>query len=158
MKRTCLGLDISSQSTGFATVSNGRWIRANGLYGLIKPTSTAGLGEKLSQFKKELEDVLDKTNPDVVVIEDIFSSRNIKTVKILARFSGVAIETVYAKLKKEPLIITTTSVRAFLKSGQKKEQAFDFIKKKYKLDWDFKTHNDITDAIALSLYGYKNFK
>ena len=154
-KNIFLGLDISSKSTGYAVVSNGKWKRAEKYFGLITPPEKILPGEKLTYFRKELIKVILKTTPTHIFIEDVFGGRNITTTKTLSRFAGVAIQSCFEIYGVEPTIINTSTVRSFLKSGQKKEEAFSFIVSKYKLDWGFNTHNDITDAIMLALYGYK---
>lgn len=80
----------------------------------------------------------------------------VSTLKLLARFSGVAIEISRRKINKNPMIVMTSQVRGFLKCGRSKEEAFSFICKKYKLDWKFDKMNDVGDAIALGLYAAKH--
>jgi hypothetical protein len=92
------------------------------------------------------------------VIEDIFSGRNISTMKLLARFSGVAIELSRRSLGSDPLIVNTTKVRAAFPCGNDKEEAFKYICNRYKLQWNFKKDNDLTDAILLALYQHQVLK
>jgi Holliday junction resolvasome RuvABC endonuclease subunit len=153
MSKTVLGLDVSSTSTGFAVVKNGRWLRTSGRFGMIKPPK-GNLAEKLHYFRTALLELVSNINPDLVVIEDVFAARNIGTTKLLSRFSGVALETCYAVTHNEPLIVETTKARKmFALPG--KEEAFAYVKARYKLDWEFKTMNDVSDALVLALYGNK---
>lgn len=153
MGRIVLGLDVSSTSTGYAVVKNGRWLKANGCFGMIKPPKS-DLAEKLFYFRSQLLSIIERHKPDLVVIEDVFAGRNIGTTKLLSRFSGVALEASYSITSKEPLIVETTKVRkAFELPG--KEEAFSYVKSRYKLDWEFKTMNDVSDALLLALYGNK---
>lgn len=148
-----LGLDISSSSTGWAVLKNGRFYAREGLdYGWIKLKSSISLAERLHLFSNEIERIISIVNPSFVGIEDVFYSRNAAVLKLLSRFSGVACEQVYSLLSYEPIIAEVRSIRAVLGS-QEKEKIFELIKNKYKLyKWSFKTHNDITDAIAITLY------
>jgi Holliday junction resolvasome RuvABC endonuclease subunit len=93
--------------------------------------------------------------PTHIVIEDVFRGRNVATMKLLARFSGVAIELSRRLLRKDPLVVMATEVRSLLGCGRKKEEAFKFVCKKYNLDWSFNKMNDVTDALCLALYAHK---
>lgn len=154
-KKVVLALDVSSSSTGYAVLRSGRWNKSSVSYGLIKPPKgVVPLGQKLVYLRDEIQKLLRRVKPDVVVIEDVFSGRNVSTMKLLARFNGVAIEVSRRYLKKEPVIALTTKVRAFLECGRKKEDAFAYICKRYNLDWSFSKMNDVTDALCLALYVY----
>jgi Holliday junction resolvasome RuvABC endonuclease subunit len=153
-KKVVLALDVSSRSTGFAVLRQGRWNKSSVSYGLLKIPSTEPLGQRLVTFRDQIQKLLRTVKPDVVVIEDVFSGRNVSTMKLLARFNGVAIEASRRYLKKEPVIALTTKVRAFLECGPKKEDAFKYICDRYNLDWSFSKMNDVTDALCLALYVY----
>ena len=91
-----LGLDVSSTSTGWAVLKNGRFYKRENIdYGWIRPHRGYGLLDKLDYFAFELDRVLNIVEPLTVGIEDVFLSRNVKTLKVLSRFSGAAIQTVY---------------------------------------------------------------
>lgn len=156
--RIILALDVSSSSTGYAVFKKGRWTKAKNSYGVIKTSSSMTLGARLCKFRDEVEELIDRVKPTHIVIEDVFSGRNVKTMKLLARFNGVAIELSKRKIDTEPLIVLTASVRKFLKCGRSKEEAFSYICDRYSLDWKFKKTNDITDAISLALYLHGNIE
>lgn len=153
-----LGLDISSKSTGYAVLKNGRWTKAKNSFGTIKIPEGLGLGERLTVFKEALVEVLERVKPSSIIIEETFAGRNMSTLKLLSRFSGVAIESCFSFLKVEPQVILASSVRSFLGCGKSKKEAFDYINKKYSLKWSFEKYNDITDALCLALYLHKNKK
>jgi Holliday junction resolvasome RuvABC endonuclease subunit len=148
-----LGLDVSTRSTG--------WFIAKRSCGIISPDPKASFEEKLVVFRIELDYLLSKYNPDLVVIEDAYyrpGFGSIHTLKALVKFTGVAQELCAGKgIQTE--IITATSARKYCcgRSGEKvtKQDVFDFFVEKYDLDdWTFNKHNDITDAMALS-WGYR---
>ncbi len=148
-----LGLDVSTRSTG--------WFIAKRSCGIISPDPKASFEEKLVVFRIELDYLLSKYNPDLVVIEDAYyrpGFGSIHTLKALVKFAGVAQELCAGKgIQTE--IITATSARKYCcgRSGEKvtKQDVFDFFVEKYDLDdWTFNKHNDITDAMALS-WGYR---
>lgn len=146
-----LGLDISSTRTGWAVLKNGRFYRRVGVdYGFICPVSSLEPGAKINFFRKELFSVVKNVGPDVVGIEDVFFYRNIGTLKVLSRFSGVALELVYSVLKKEPIYVQVKEIRSSF-GTQDKNDIFKIMIDKYKIDnWLFKTHNDVADALAIA--------
>ncbi len=148
-----LGLDISTKSTG--------WFITKRSCGTICPAPKASFEEKLVVFRIELDHLLMKYSPDLVVIEDAYYRAgfgSIHTLKALVKFAGVAQELCASKgIQTE--IITATTARKYCcgRSGQKvtKRDVFDFFVEKYDLDdWTFNKHNDISDAMALS-WGYR---
>jgi crossover junction endodeoxyribonuclease RuvC len=151
-KKVILALDVSSSSTGFAVLRQGRWNKSSVSYGLVKIPSGIPLGQRLVSFRDEIQKLLRSVKPDAIVIEDVFSGRNVSTMKLLARFNGVAVEVSRRYLKQEPLIALTTQVRAFLECGRTKEDAFKYICSRYNLDWSYNKMNDVTDALCLALY------
>jgi len=146
-----LGLDVSSKSTGHCIINNGRLIKST--LGSIVPDKKSSLGGKLQYFERELIKLLQKHNPDHVIIEDIFRGPNIITFKTLAMFRGVCFKTVYDELGKDPFCVMPTEARKLVGAkGVKKEDGFDFVIKKYALPgYEFDTHNDITDSVVLAL-------
>ena len=94
------------------------------------------------------------TKPDIVIIEDVFLQRNVSTLKLLSRFSGVAIEAVKSNSKIEPQLQTVKKIRSKV-GTQDKKSTYTFVVERFKLPWkkeDFNKRNDITDALALCLF------
>jgi len=151
-----LGLDISSSSTGWAILKHGRFYNREGVdYGWIKPKSKLEMSEKLVYFRVELIRLLEAAQPDLVLAEDTFFFRNPKTLKLLSKFHGVAAEAVRNTLGLSTEVVPVKSIRSEL-GTQGKEPTFSEIKKKFKLTgWKYKTHNDVTDAIAVAFYGHR---
>lgn len=149
-----LGLDVSSSSTGYAVVKSGRWRKTSGYFGKVLLPTDVGLSDKLVLFRDKLYDVLSSVRPTDIIIEDVFSGRNISTMKLLSRFNGVALEACCRFLNKPPMLALTAEVRSFLECGRGKEDAFNYICSRYNLDWSFHKMNDVTDAVALALYGH----
>jgi Holliday junction resolvasome RuvABC endonuclease subunit len=150
-----LGLDVSTKSTG--------WFITKRSCGIISPPVAFSFGKKLVYFREELDKLLVKHKPDVVVIEDAYyrpGFGNIHTLKALVKFAGVAQE-LCAGYDIQTEIITATMARKHCCGDQegpfKKREVFHFFKEKYSLDdWTFEKRNDITDAMALS-WGYRGF-
>jgi len=150
-----LGLDVSSSSTGYCIINNGRLLKST--LGTINPDSKKSYGERLQYFADELVKLLKKHKPDKVVMEDIFKGPNAKTFKILAMFRGACFLTVFNETGKDPICIMPTEARKLVGApGVTKEDGFNFVIKKYAFsDYEFNTHNDITDAIVLGLSGHE---
>ncbi len=151
-----LALDVSTKSTG--------WFVTKRSCGIISPDPKLSFGDKLVLFRNEIDQLLTKYKPDVVVIEDAYyrpGFGSIHTLKALVKFAGVAIE-VCARHRIKTEIITATSARKHYCGKQegafKKREVFDFFKAKYDIrDWTFQKHNDLTDAMALS-WGYREIQ
>lgn len=154
-KDIILALDISSSSTGYAVLRKGRWNKSQASYGTIKISPKLSLAQRLVQFRNELNHLIRAVKPTCIVIEDVFKGRNISTMKLLARFNGVAIELSRRLLRKDPLIALAVEVRSLLECGKKKEDAFNYIVGRYHLEWEFNKMNDVTDALCLALYAHK---
>lgn len=150
-----LALDVSSRSTGWCVFRAGRWNKSKASYGFIKIPSSLSFPQRLVRFRNELHEVIKAVKPTNIVIEDVFKGRNVTTMKLLARFNGVAVELSRRALRKDPEVVMATEVRAFLGCGRTKEEAFRYVCKRYKLDWSFNKMNDITDALCLVLYAHK---
>lgn len=151
-----LGLDVSSISTGWAILKHGRFYKREGVdYGIIKGNPKLKPANRLSLFRKEIAEIISKTKPDYIVIEDTFSGPNRKTFKVLCRFGGVAMEVSRTIGGVEPIIVPVTSLRAVWGTQVKKE-IFNKVVSKYKLDhFEFDRDNDITDAIAIAWYTHR---
>jgi Holliday junction resolvasome RuvABC endonuclease subunit len=149
-----LSLDVSASSTGWAFTFG--QARGKFHYGLIRTTNKFTLAERLAYFRNELLRLLIEFRPSHVVIEDVFSGLNPKTLVMLSKFAGVTMEVVKSIAGVEPYIIHTNTVKSYFKA-KNKQQLFDFIADL--LDWEedkvsFKKHNDLTDAIAQLLCYY----
>jgi len=96
-----LGLDISSSNTGWSIVevdnSNNKLVD----YGIISPVGNMGVTQRLYFFGNELKKVVDKCSPDEIAIEETILVHGPKTMRVLARFSGVALFLAYSFQKRE---------------------------------------------------------
>ena len=142
-----LCLDISSVSTGYAFFRNGKFLKSK--CGKIEINKNLSLGLRLNRFEERFCELLGQLKPDIVVIEDIYL-KNAITFKVLAYFHGIAYYHIFNNAGREPYFLGATKLRNIL--GVKgKQGAFDYVNNLYNLNYNFKEHNDITDAIALGL-------
>ena len=151
-----LGLDVSTKKTG--------WFITKRSFGLIEPDPSLTFGERLSEFREELDRLLTKYKPDLVVIEDAYYSPgfgNIHTLKTLVKFAGVALE-LCAQHGIPTKTITATKARKYCCGKQEgkvtKRDVFDYFVDYYGLEgWSYNKDNDLTDAMAL-VWGYRGIK
>jgi len=145
-KLVILSLDISTKSTGWCLFKNGAIFK----YGAIKIKDTIDIHKRMVILRDEIEALLLKHKPDVVIVEDVWVGNNPKTAKTLAKFCGIAEEVSCRALGITPVIIENTKVKKFFKCN-KKEILFSFILDILDLDNDsfsFKENNDAIDAVA----------
>ena len=81
-----LSLDVSAAKTGWAVTNNGKDFIA----GIIETKPKFTQAERLVLFNLELVKVLKTYQPTEIVIEDTFGGKNVKTLKILSEFAGLA--------------------------------------------------------------------
>jgi crossover junction endodeoxyribonuclease RuvC len=86
-----LGIDPSSQATGFGIIefSQNRYNVVT--YGTIKPARQAQLHEKLLEIKAGVEKLIETHVPDEVAIENPFYAQNIKTAITLGQVRGAVL-------------------------------------------------------------------
>ena len=137
-------LDVSASSTGWAFTGNGKEFE----FGTIVTKAKNTRAERLVLFAEQLQNLLQTFHPDLIVIEDTFSGINVKTMKMLCEFAGVAKYVCKHIIGIEPYVISNSTVKSFF-SVAKKEQLFYFVAEILEIkDLTFKKHNDIIDAIA----------
>jgi len=84
-----LGIDISSNSTGWAAVDYSLDTYNLIDFGLIKPDGGMNHVQKLYLLGNEFERIFNRIEPDQVAIEESIIVNNIKTMRILTRFGGI---------------------------------------------------------------------
>ena len=86
-----LGIDPGSLVTGWGLVE----VESNQLHhqshGVIGPSASLGLAERLSQIYRGLQDVIDQYHPTAVSLEKVFFSRNVQSALKLGQARGVAL-------------------------------------------------------------------
>lgn len=145
-----ISLDVSSKSTGWSFFLDDRLKSC----GVINTDSKLDLPLRLNEFRRKLANLLADKSPTHVVIENNFARTNIKVLKILSQFAGVASECCVAIIGVTPYIMNNTTPKSYLKV-KNKEQMFDAIVEFFEFDdWKYKKHNDMTDSIAQGLCYY----
>lgn len=163
-----LGFDISTVATGWCLLEDGKLESS----GVIRPVNE--LAEKFNTTKKaakesldeletfryttaRTEDIINKTEPDVVVIEDAFLKFNASVLRLLARLSGGVLHYWVSKFDKDgtkTYIVMASKARATVGckgNGTKADVKF-FIYSKYGIRI---ADDNEADAFILALYGYR---
>jgi crossover junction endodeoxyribonuclease RuvC len=143
-----LGIDPSSQSTGYGIIEFTRQQYVVLDYGTIKPTRKAPLHAKLREIKSGVDRLLKKHAPEEVAIENPFYARNIKTAITLGQVRGAVLvavaESARPLFEYSPLEIK----KAVTGYGQAdKTQVATMVKALLNLA-DDKMEEDASDALA----------
>jgi len=86
-----LGIDPGTLTSGFGIVAEEDHKLFHVVSGGISPSAKQPFPKRLKKIYEELEKIIAKHHPHVVVIEDIFVSKNIKSALKLGHARGVAI-------------------------------------------------------------------
>ncbi len=86
-----LGIDPGTLTSGYGIVVEEDHKLFHVVSGGISPSAKHAFPLRLKKIYEELEKVIDKHRPQVVVVEDLFVSKNIKSALKLGHARGVAI-------------------------------------------------------------------
>lgn len=144
-----LGFDCGG-STGYALVDRN--------YKLLKYGIVKGSGEFILNYLDEVRNLYRELKPEIVVIEEPFISGG-KPTAVIPLVKFIQTVTIGVLMENSEALILSVSNKTVKKhvtgnGNNKKPVVFEKIVDRYKLEnFEFKTHNDITDAIALSVVG-----
>ena len=155
-----LSLDISGDTIGWSSWHGDNLIK----YGKKVLNKKSDWGKKLLELSLFLKKIFIKFNPCVVVLEDIYLGRNVKTLILLARLQGIVflefeifnpgalIELVSPATWKSAVGINIhkTPYRGS-SPPQKKMFIISEINKRFNLNF-IKEDEDICDSIAIGLW------
>ena len=86
-----LGIDCGTERTGWGVIeSDGRRHRVLG-HGVIRTSPREALEKRLVAIAKALREIVGSHEPEVVAVEEVFYSKNVKTALKLAHVRGVAL-------------------------------------------------------------------
>lgn len=86
-----LGIDPGTLTSGYGIVAEEDHKLFHVVSGGISPSAKQPFPKRLKKIYEELEKIIDKYRPHVVVVEDLFVSKNIKSALKLGHARGVAI-------------------------------------------------------------------
>jgi crossover junction endodeoxyribonuclease RuvC len=91
-----LGIDPSSQATGFGIIESKGQSYTPICYGTITPSRLLPLHQKMNEIRLELEKIIETYAPDEVAIENPFYAQNVKTALVLGQVRGAILVAVAA--------------------------------------------------------------
>src|SRR6185312_9884716 len=147
-----LGVDPGLTRCGVGVVdgSVGRALTLVEVTVLRTPTDVE-VGQRLQSIADAVTDAIERTNPDVVAVERVFSQHNVRTVMGTAQVAGLAI--VAATRAGIPVALHTPSeVKAAVtgSGSADKAQVTSMVKRLLRLD-DAPRPADAADALALAM-------
>jgi crossover junction endodeoxyribonuclease RuvC len=86
-----LGIDPSSQATGFGIIEYADNQHSVLAFGTIKPSRRLPLHGKLNEIKERLEELIKAYAPEDVAVESPFYAQNIKTALVLGQVRGAVL-------------------------------------------------------------------
>lgn len=146
-----LGIDPSSQATGFGLI-DGDGDRVSVLsYGVIKPRPSLSLAHKVNDIRLRVEQLITDHDPEEVAIENPFLARNARTAITLGQVRG-AILVAVASLDRPLFEYSALEIKkAVTGYGQaEKGQVLSMVKTLLGLD-DPGLEEDASDALATAL-------
>lgn len=147
-----LGVDASSSSAGVAIIEDGIPVRVD----VHKSNKKLDLGVRLYEWGAFLDRFRAKQKIHLVATEKVTKQRNLQTVRMLAYFEAVAMQK--AGQWKVPVLqleVKTIRKHAFGNGAAGKEQIYQKYAKMIQLSPYDKGGNDMSDACAAGVAGYK---
>ena len=86
-----LGIDPSLRGTGFGVIDTGQATPATLSQGTIRCPANWQLSRCLREITETLEDILQKTKPNIAAVEGLFFAQNIRTALVMGQARGAAL-------------------------------------------------------------------
>lgn len=148
-----IGFDPGIADTGFGVITseNGKLICLE--YGSIKTSSKLSLSERLVILYDHIQILLQKYSPDLVCVEELFFSKNVKTAMIVGQARGIvllAIEQAGLPMTE----FTPNQVKQAVSSygSASKNQVQKMVQMLLRLS-DLPQPDDAADALAIAICG-----
>ena len=151
-----LGLDPGYGLTGWGVVDSHSGHRLEVVqYGVLRTSAELSLSERLNQIYHETVALLKRFEPEQVVVEKLFFSRNQKTVEGVFQARGVILAAV-AEAKRELIEPVPGSVKnAMTGNGRATKREVTLMVRRLLNIPDRITPDDAADALAMALYGLR---
>ena len=153
-----LGIDPGLTRTGFGIIEINNEVLSLIDFGIIKPKQTDKLERRLLTIFNDMSEIINKYNPTIVSIEEVFYGKNVKSALLLGQARGAAM-----------LSAASSRVMIFEYSAKKIKQSVtgngnaskDQVKFMVGSILNIKNLNissDASDALAIALCHYQQFK
>jgi crossover junction endodeoxyribonuclease RuvC len=152
---SCLGIDPGLCRTGYAMLErgvDGPILREGGV---IRSTPKLSLGERVLEIGEGLREVLEQYHPQVMAIEQVFSTAQYPKTAILMAHARGAILLTAAQCGVAIVHYTPRQIKRLLTGSGKasKEQVQHAVSRELGLDTILEP-NDVADAFAVALCHY----
>ncbi len=154
--KTILGIDPGFERCGFAILKKTKTGETLETFGIMKTPPQKNFPNRLIEIAEDFQKILEKYQPNIVSIEDLFFGKNVTTGIQVAEVRGVLIflaQKFGAKIyEPKPVEIK----KAFCGNGQAKKAE---IQKMAKLHFHLKKAprlDDAADAIATAFFASRN--
>ena len=147
-----LGIDPGLAIVGYGVLDeeNGKCTAVD--CGVITTSKELTLPQRLVHIEKMLQEILDMYKPDVVAIEELFFTKNIKTAIAVAQARGVTVNVLQKALPDKIYEYTPNQIKESLTGygSAEKKQMQEMIRIILRLQTIPKT-DDAADALAIAL-------
>lgn len=149
--RIILGIDPGFGRMGFGCISDSKGTLCAIDHGIVSTNPEAEFGERLLELERDLDEIVQTHNPDLIAIEKLFFSKNVKTAMDVAEARGI-VRLVAARHKVQTIEFTPTQIKKALSGdGRADKKAVQFmvtqllgLKSAPKID-------DASDALAVAI-------
>ena len=143
-----LGIDPGSRITGFGVIDTARSKLAFVEAGCIRPRPAGSLSDRLGQIWSGLREVLERTEPDEVAIEQVFVARSAASALKLGQARGAALVAVHGRPVAE---YAPRAIKLALtgNGGAEKEQVGFMVSRLLRLSAT--PSEDAADALAVAI-------
>lgn len=146
-----LGIDPSSQATGYGLIEDRGESYEVLAYGVIKPKRSLDLAHKLFDIHVHIENLISTYRPEEVAIENPFFARNVRTALTLGQVRGAILAAVASQERPLFEYSALEIKKAVTGYGQaEKEQVATMVKTLLQLD-DPVLEEDASDALAAAV-------
>ncbi len=152
-KQTILGLDPGLADTGFGVVGREGSLVDYRVCGSIKTKAKTNFSKRLLEIYREVSNLLEEYQPDLVVIEKLFFAKNTKTAIDVGQARGVILLAV-AEHKIDLVELTPLQVKqAIASSGQASKRQVGLMVKNFLHLSAVPKPDDAADALAIAIAG-----
>lgn len=147
-----LGIDPGLATVGYACLEcNGQQTRTVVDFGCILTSESLPFNDRIAEIADDYESILERFSPDVVIIEELYFSKNVKTAIAVAQVRGV-IKYLSHKHNIESCDINPMQIKLSITGDGKadKKQVQKMLMHTLKLS-TLPTPDDAADALAAAL-------
>ena len=147
MSTRFVAIDSSTKKTGVCLLIDGKLSE----YKLLDYSEVSDVEERIKDMCFHLLSVLEEWKPDIIYIEDSWSSFNVQTTKLLTRIMGATFGyAVKNNIEWKSMLPAQWRKLAGIEQSKKKrhelkQASIDYVKNKYGID----VNDDVADCIAL---------